>query len=63
MSDEIAKSIINKLGKEGMEYLQKNGELPEIKLSPEEMNFIKGGARPIGDVLKDFWDFINGGFK
>ncbi len=61
MSDKIAESIARKLGKEGIEYLEKNGDLPVIKLSPEEMEFVRGGINVVDSVkdawrkLKDFW--------
>lgn len=43
MSENIAETIARKLGKDGLEYLEKNGELPAMKLTSEEMNFLKGG--------------------
>lgn len=41
---KIVENIIKKLGKEGVEYLMKHGEMPVLKLSAEEMNFIRGGG-------------------
>lgn len=42
-NQKLIESIIKKLGKEGCESFVKTGELPAIKLTPEEMEFVKGG--------------------
>ena len=41
---KLTQSVIQKLGKEGCEYVVKFGELPAIQLTDEEMGFIKGGG-------------------
>jgi|JI10StandDraft_1071094.scaffolds.fasta_scaffold6601541_1 hypothetical protein len=53
MSDQIKESIVLKLGKEGVKYLEKNGELPAIKLTSEEMEFMKGGW-----TIPDFYEIL-----
>lgn len=46
MSNEVklAKEIINKIGVAGVEYMREHGELPAIKLTKEEMNFLNGAT-------------------
>ena len=41
---EIEKSIYNKLGKDDIAYFEKHGEMPAIKLTDEEMEYLKGGG-------------------
>jgi hypothetical protein len=42
-NDKIMKSVMGKLGNEGIEYVEKNGELPAVKLTCSEMNALRGG--------------------
>jgi len=53
MSNQIAESIVKKLGKEGVAHLEKNGELPAIKLTDEEMQFMRGGW-----TISDFYEIL-----
>jgi hypothetical protein len=43
---KIAESIIQKLGQEGIAHMKATGELPAIKLTNEEMSFLKAGMGP-----------------
>lgn len=36
--------ILKKLGRDGYEYYAKNKELPAVKLTSEELEFVKGGG-------------------
>ena len=59
-NERLTKSIAKKLGKEGIEYLEKNGDLPAIKLSNEEMNYIKGGGPDwLDNFIKDVKDMLD----
>jgi len=57
MSDhakKIIESIARKLSEEDIKYMQQHRELPAVKLTEEEMNFLKGGG-----WLDDLWnDFV-----
>lgn len=44
VNERLSQVIIQKLGKEGCEYLVQNGELPAIKLTKEELEYVKGGG-------------------
>lgn len=48
---KIVEALVKKLGKEGVEYLKKHGELPAIKLTAEEMKVINGGGKDIFDEI------------
>ena len=49
MSEVLIKSITEKLGSEGVSYVKEHGELPIMKLTDDEMKFLKGGLR---DLIK-----------
>jgi hypothetical protein len=40
---KLATSIANKLGKDGVNYFIEHGEIPPVKLTSKEMEFLKGG--------------------
>lgn len=40
---KLVETIFKKLGKEGAEHFVKTGELPAVKLTAQEMEFVKGG--------------------
>ncbi len=42
--EKIKDGILKKLGRDGIAYMQKHGELPAIKLSRKELEFLKGGS-------------------
>lgn len=50
LNENLTQSIIQKLGKEGCEYVLKNGELPAVQLTNEEMEYIKGGFLSISNL-------------
>lgn len=41
---KLIEIIKKKLGKDGLKYVQQHGEIPCIKLTEEEMKFLKGGG-------------------
>jgi len=55
---KLVDSIVKKLGKEGCEHFVKTGELPAIKLTNEEMEFIKGG---LFKELVALWNILTSG--
>lgn len=54
----ITESLRKKLGPEGLAYLKANGELPPIKTTREEMEFLHGGQG--GPVRKDILEALLG---
>ena len=52
---QLATSIANKLGVEGVNYFIKHGELPAVKLTEKEMEFLKGGE---SDFTREGREFI-----
>ncbi len=53
-------SIIQKFGADGCEYVLENDELPAIKLTAQEMEFIKGGIswEEFKASVKASWDTL-----
>lgn len=51
--ERLVASIVKKIGKEGVEYVKKHGELPSVKLTAEEMKLIKAGIDR--DKIKDLF--------
>lgn len=41
---KLIEIIKKKLGKDGIKYVKEHGEIPCIKLTEEEMKFLKGGG-------------------
>ena len=42
ISRTLAKSLLNKLGHEGINCIQQTGELPAVKLTASEMECLRG---------------------
>jgi len=51
-TERLVETIVKKLGKKGYDHLLKFGEMPAVKLTDEEMKYIKGGI-DIVKILKE----------